>query len=303
MSAVLPLATTHARSDTRADSALRVACAIVAAYLALSAWPLLRGAPISGPIAPAVIHVTALALAIAAARSRHEWLGTVRTWLPLAVGPWLYVELRWAIVGAGRPHYDALVVGWEHALFLGDPSATMALRLPNVALSELLHLCYVSYYAIVLVPPLLLAARRERDGFARTMLSLAVVYATCFAIYLLFPVDGPRFIVGPAAAPDGPVRRAVLHLLAAGSSRGTAFPSSHVAASVVATLAALATQRRVGIVLAFLTAGLTVGTVYGGFHYAVDALAGLVVGSACWGTATLAWRALSPGGVQSATAP
>ena len=116
-------------------------------------------------------------------------------------------------------------------------------------------------------------------------------------------MDGPRFLVGPAAAPDGPVRRTVLHLLAAGSSRGTAFPSSHVAAAVVATLAALRTQRRVGIVLGVLTAGLTVGTVYGGFHYAVDALAGVAVGVACWGTATLAWRALSPTGVQSATAP
>lgn len=303
MSAVLPFTTTQARGDSRADSALRAGCAIVAAYLALSLWPVLRYASISGQASPAVIHVTALALAIAAARSRHAWLGTVRAWLPLAIGPWLYLELRWAIVGAGRPHFDTLVVGWEHALFRGDPSTTMALRLPGLALSELLHLCYVSYYAIVLVPPLLLAARGRRDGFARTMLSLAVVYATCFTIYLLFPVDGPRFIVGPAAAPDGPVRRTVLHLLATGSSRGTAFPSSHVAASVVATLAAYVTQRRVGIVLAVLTAGLTVGTVYGGFHYAVDALAGLAVGSACWGMATLAWRALSPGGEQRATAP
>ena len=89
-----------------------------------------------------------------------------------------------------------------------------------------------------------------------------------------------------------PVRNVVLHLLAAGSSRGTAFPSSHIAASVVASLCALQSGRRTGIAVSVLTAGLTAATVYGGFHYAVDAGAGLVVGVATWLLSRRVWAAL-----------
>jgi membrane-associated phospholipid phosphatase len=134
------------------------------------------------------------------------------------------------------------------------------------------------------------------------MLALAIVYGICFITYLMFPVDGPRFVVGAAAAPEGPIRAFVLELLRAGSSRGTAFPSSHVAAALVAALAALSTQRRVGVAVTLLTAGLALGTVYGGFHYAVDALAGVATGSIAWLVAGALWSTLADAGEQSATA-
>jgi membrane-associated phospholipid phosphatase len=205
------------------------------------------------------------------------------------------VELRWLIEGAGVAHRDAVVMGWERALFGGDPSAAWAPAWPSLALSELLHLCYASYYLLVLLPPLVHSLRGRRADFAQTLLALAMVYAACFTAYLLFPVDGPRYLVGPAEAPEGPVRGLVLELLERGSSRGTAFPSSHVAASVVASLCALRADRRLGWVIGALTAGLTLATVYGGFHYAVDALAGLATGLASWALSRTVWRRLSAG--------
>ena len=131
---------------------------------------------------------------------------------------------------------------------------------------------------------------------------IAALDATCFVVYALFPVDGPRYLVGAAAAPDGPVRSFVLHLLAAGSSRGTAFPSSHVAASLVASLCALRFQRPVGLVVAVLTMGLALATVYGGFHYLVDVLAGVIVGGGAWLVASVLCRAPSTPDAQSASA-
>ena len=107
---------------------------------------------------------------------------------------------------------------------------------------------------------------------------MVVVYAACFAMYALFPVDGPRFVRGPSMAQAGPIRTIVMRLLESGSSRGTAFPSSHVAASVVAALCALRHQRRTGLVVAILTVGLAIGAVYGGYHYGVDIVAGALTG-------------------------
>lgn len=288
-------------TDVPADRAARVSNAVIAAYLAATIWPMVTFVRGTGHFAPLVAHLVALAAAINVATTNRIELRRLRDLLPLLLGPFLYVELRWLIPGVGRPHSDALVLQWEHAVFGGNPSATWARTMHWPVLSELLHLAYASYYALVLVPPIVLYARGRRDAFAATMLALTLVYGACFTTYLFFPVDGPRYLVGPADAPHGPVRAFVLHLLEAGSSRGTAFPSSHVAASVVAALCALTFQRRLGVVVAVLTLGLALGTVYGGFHYGVDVLAGVAVGLLCWLAARAAWRVLSLG-AHSATA-
>jgi membrane-associated phospholipid phosphatase len=300
MSALTAAPATH--TPATADRTIGASLMLIAAYLAVTLCAAVGDTRATHDPRPLLVHVTVLGAAVALAVTTRPRLRRVRDLLPLAVGAFLYVELRWLIPGLGRPHADAVVIGWEHALFPTNPSATWAPSLPVVAVSEALHLAYASYYLLVLVPPVLLYLRGRRSEYARTMLALVLVYGMCFLTYLVFPVDGPRYLVGAAAAPDGPVRTAVLHLLAAGSSRGTAFPSSHVAASVVASLCALRFQRRVGVVVAASTAGLALGTVYGGFHYAVDALAGGIVGLAAWLLANALWRALSTPGAQRASA-
>jgi membrane-associated phospholipid phosphatase len=298
-------APTDARSAppaATADRTIGAALTLIAAYLALTSWPAVLGARATQDGRVLLVHVSVLVAAAALAATALPRLRTLRDLLPLAVGAFLYVELRWLIPALGRPHADAAVIEWEQALFPSNPSATWAPSSHSVPLSEALHLAYASYYLLVLVPPLLLYLRGRRTEYARTMLALVLVYGVCFLTYLVFPVDGPRYLVGAAAAPEGPVRTFVLHLLAAGSSRGTAFPSSHVAASVVASLCALRFQRGVGLVVAASTLGLVLGTVYGGFHYAVDALAGGIVGLASWGVANALWRALSTPGAHRASA-
>jgi membrane-associated phospholipid phosphatase len=285
-----------------ADRLSRLTCALLLAYLLATCAPMLAFVRAAHDWSALAAHLVALALAGIVVASDKTILKTARDWLPLALGPFLYVELRWLIPGVGAPHADALLQRWELAVFPSNPSATWATHTPSVVLSEMLHLAYASYYAVVLVPPILLLVRGRRDAYARTLLALTLVYGACFLTYLVFPVDGPRYLLGPATAPDGPVRTFVLHLLAAGSSRGTAFPSSHVAASVVASLCALQFQRPVGIVVSALTVGLALGTVYGGFHYVLDALAGGIVGLSAWFAARALCRALSTPGEQRATA-
>lgn len=272
----------HGGTERAATRVGAVGLASCIAYLAAT-LPLLGGMP-AGP-GPLALHVAMLALCVGASSARVPIPSIVRTALPLAIGPLLYVELRWLVPALGSDSGEALVALWEARWFPGAPSRTLAQRLPSRALSELLHLCYLSYYALVLVPPLVLLARRRHGPLARTVLALAITYLLCFITYLLFPVAGPRFVFGPAEAPAGPIRAIVLGVLERGSSRGTAFPSSHVAASVAATLAAFGVDRRVGLGLGIVTVGLALGAVYGGYHYAVDACAGLLWGVAGWASA------------------
>jgi membrane-bound metal-dependent hydrolase YbcI (DUF457 family) len=69
-------------------------------------------------------------------------------------------------------------------------------------------------------------------------------------------------------------------LLERAAAWGTAFPSSHVAASLVASVSAWRGLKPLGAPLVVLAVLLTLGTVYGQFHYAVDALAGAALAAA-----------------------
>ena len=77
---------------------------------------------------PPLLHLAALTVALVTLARVARAPRVLRDWMPIALGPFLYIELRWLIEGGGRPHHDAMVVGWEHALLSGDPSATLAAR-------------------------------------------------------------------------------------------------------------------------------------------------------------------------------
>lgn len=300
----MSVASSTVRADdaiTRADQIGRGIAIALAIYLALVAWPVWRHAAAIGSAGPIVVHGAILGYTLALLAAPAQRRRSALDWLTLTIGPLMYIELRWIIAGLGAPHRDATVIGWERMLFPSNPSASLAPALHVTAVSELLHLAYAAYYLLIYLPPIVLYLRGRRDAVVSTMLSLTVVYGVCFVTYAIFPVDGPRYLVGAAAAPDGPVRSFVLTLLDRGSSRGTAFPSSHVAASVVASLCALRFDRRIGVPVAIATALLTVATVYGGFHYAVDALVGVILGGLAWAVSSGAFAPASRG-AQSATA-
>jgi len=152
-------------------------------------------------------------------------------------------------------------------------------EMPNRLLSWLLHGCYLAYYAILYASPLGLWLSGRRDAARRTIFAVMVTFYICYVVFLFFPVAGPRYAFDLAhnAATGVWPARAAQWLLDRGDSWGAAFPSSHVAAAVVAALCALRYSRPLGLLLAPLTLGLVLSVVYGQFHYAVDAVAGLIV--------------------------
>ena len=225
----------------------------------------------------ALAHVTGIALATWSCLDRRPIARTIGDFLPLLVAPMLYGEVPLLIGALGSSFHDVRVQGWELAMFGQHPSRVLATIMPNAAWSELLHSGYLAYYPAIFVPPLLLYVRGERRGYAQTVMALTVAYVVCWTLFVVAPVQGPRYL-WTADAPDGPVRRLTLAILAAGSSRGAAFPSSHMAIAVVQTVMAFRWQPKTGAILALVALLIGVGAVYGGFHYAVDIIAGALLG-------------------------
>jgi len=252
--------------------------ALLVVYLAVTGMLLLLGGSRVTPGAM-ILHFAVLA-AIAATTWLKIVPGWLRLWAPLIVLLFLYSEMPVLIGAAGHDQlFDMKVIQWERAIFGSQPALDWATRWPTRIGSELLHATYLSYYAIIFSVPAALYATSRKTEFAEATFVLMLTFVTCFACYIVFPVAGPRYLwAAPATAVAGPIRQAVVWLLEARSSRGTAFPSSHVAVAVTQSILAVRYFGRRGLIIAALTLGLAMGAVYGGFHYAIDVLAGVVVG-------------------------
>lgn len=250
---------------------------ILAAYLALSSVPAIT-AWVAGRDSAvfAMAHIVALIAVGALVSARRT--GVIVDWLPLVAIPFLYAELP--RIAVGRMH-DDVVQQWEAAAFGTSPARWASAHWPSALISESLHAAYLSYYLIIYGPPVVLYMRGRLDEFRSTVEGLMMMFAICYLVFIVFPVAGPRYEWAPPPSVfDGPVRRLALRILAAGSSRGTAFPSSHVAVAMVQAILASRRNVRTGLLLGALTSCVALGAVYGGFHYGVDVLAGGLLGMA-----------------------
>lgn len=205
----------------------------------------------------------------------------VGNWYSIMMVTGLYAEVGVLNLDFGH-HHDFAIQHLEQVVFGSQISYRWIREMPNPALSWVLHSCYLSYFAILISAPLGLWLSRRRDGARLTIFAIMATLYFCYIVNLFYPVAGPRYAFPHAhnAATDVWPARATQWLLNQADSWGAAFPSSHVAASIVATLCALRFWRPLGLVLAPLTIGLAFGVVYGQFHYGVDALTGIVVAAA-----------------------
>jgi membrane-associated phospholipid phosphatase len=253
--------------------------ALLTCYLAIGMLMLLIGGRASGSQLGAHAALLVVMATATFAPGVPTW---IRNWMPLAALLFLYSEMPWLIAAVGHDTLqDASVVRWEAALFAGQPARAWAAGAPSQWLSELLHGAYLSYYGIIFVVPAWLQSQRRDTDVARAVFILMATFIACFAAYLVVPVAGPRYLwPAVATSTDGRLRELTLWLLDARSSRGTAFPSSHVAVAVAQSVLAVTYFGRRAWFVAALTLLLAVGAVLGGFHYAVDVVAGALLGAA-----------------------
>lgn len=227
-----------------------------------------------------LVYLLGAPLAIRLA-SRHPVIRFLREWYPLLGILFMYNEIQYLNRILTDRFFDPLVIGWEDALF-GRQLATEFRRwVPWKFVGEAMHFGYFSYYfnlPTLFLPLWILGRRRE---FRISMGVVAATYIFCYLWYIFMPVTGPywQFRPFPEWSEQGWFfPRLTNAVVAGGSSRGSAFPSSHIAASVAVAGMVYRYLRPVFPFLVVTVTLLSLGTVYGGFHYAVDSIAGLLVG-------------------------
>jgi membrane-associated phospholipid phosphatase len=229
-----------------------------------------------------------LLLAWSAQRSRNAVLHFARHWYPLPLYIFFFEELQGLVHAIFPAWRDSWLIAFDHALFGVHPSVWLA-QFANPALNDFMQFSYMTYFLYLVILPALLYANREYAAFWTVMLSTALAHYSVYVISVLMPVESPYYSLaalnktqltgGYCTALIGIVERF-------GRVHGAAFPSAHVAGSMVAIVASWRYRRWLFWICLPFFASMCVATVYGRYHYAADVFAGLLVGALgfCAGT-------------------
>lgn len=263
---------------------------VVAGYqLLMVASPLALRSNIPGWELVAVRHVLALAAVLVLgwwvirfggrlAILAYDWYPVVT--LPLAyrwAGDFIHALFPWRLDGY-LYRFDAWLLGTAPAALLSKMSAPW--------FADLMQLSYCSFFLLIAASclKLYLAGRRAEFG----QLTLAIILSL-YVTYLLMvlPAHSPRFEY-PCPASGGALARLIGGWLNRVAYCGGAFPSGHAAATLAICLLMWRSAGWRSWPFLAQASLLLLSTLYGGYHYLADVLAGLVIGAAATAGST-AW--------------
>jgi membrane-associated phospholipid phosphatase len=223
-------------------------------------------------------------LAWMGARSGNRAVQFARHWYPLAIYIFFFEELRDFVHAIFPGWFDLWLISFDYNFAGVHPASWMA-RFAAPALNDFMQFSYMTYFLYLVILPTILYMQGKRAAYWTVMVSTAIAHYSVYVLAVLFPVESPYFALASLNLPQlrgGPFTTAIEFIERFGRVHGAAFPSAHVAGSMVAMLAARRYKPwRFWICLpCFLS--MCVATVYGRYHYVADVLAGIVVGAIGW---------------------
>jgi membrane-associated phospholipid phosphatase len=223
-----------------------------------------------------------ICLAACSAQSRSELLRFARHWYPLPLYIFFFEELQGLVHAMFPGWFDRWLIAFDDRLTGVHPSVWLA-RFASPALNDFMQFAYMTYFLNLVILPAILYARRERLAFWTVMVSTAIANYSIYVIAILLPIESPYYSLASLQPKplNGGYCTALIGLIERfGRVHGAAFPSAHVAGSMVAILAAWRYRRWLFWVCLPFFLCMCVATVYGRYHYVADVLAGLAVGAA-----------------------
>lgn len=229
----------------------------------------------------AAIAAVIVWLARSAARSQSAALRFARHWYPLPLYIFFFEELGGLVHAAFPGWFDRWFIAFDYNIAGVHPSVWLA-RFASPALNDYMQFAYMTYFLYLVVLPAILYAQKERLAFWTVMASTAIAHYSVYVISVLAPVESPYYSLAALNArplPGGYCTALIGLIERFGRVHGAAFPSAHVAGSMVAILASWRYRRWLFWICLPFFISMCVATVYGRYHYVADVLAGIAVGT------------------------
>ncbi len=206
-------------------------------------------------------------------------------YLPLLF-PLFYAELAYLglIFFDFENSLDPSLIRLEQWLFGGQPSLEWSRAWPWPWFHELMEFAYFSYYFLAAAFLVLVFRARsllepERWDIVRDFVrDLSVTMLVCYTMYAFLPAWGPKYFRAGYVEVGGWIFTDIMrHIHENGALLGAAFPSSHVAASMIPWWYTwkLFPRQRWWMTTIFVL--LCMSTVYNRYHYVVDVIAGALL--------------------------
>jgi membrane-associated phospholipid phosphatase len=227
--------------------------------------------------------VASLLAALAAAESygNREIFSVARDWIPLALTLVAYREMD-LFTPLGRDYnLELRWVDWDRQLLYGA-GWQGAIERFGAWVPGYLEFCYLLVYAVGPISVAILYTQRRRELVNRFLLVYLAGTLLAYALFPYFPSDPPRTLFSGVDMPNvvTPLRQFNLWIVGGYGIHSSVFPSAHVSSAFSvawALLWLLPGKKRFGWAMLAYAASVAVATVYGRYHYAVDALAGFGV--------------------------
>jgi len=228
----------------------------------------------------ACVFAAILWLAWSAAGTDNRALRFARHWYPLLLYLGCFEELQRLVHIVFPGWFDRRLIAFDFGLAGVHPAVWLA-RFSSPAMNDFMQFSYMTYFLYLFILPAMLYAGGERLAYWRVMVSTGIAHYSVYVVALLFPIESPHYSLAylnmtPLAG--GWCTAAINFIERFGRVHGAAFPSAHVAGSMVALMAAR--RYRPWLFWACLPffVFMCVATVYGRYHYVADVLAGMAVG-------------------------
>ncbi len=235
-------------------------------------------------VAPVLVLLAVLIMALVRTelRTTYPLIRFVRTFYPQALfGPLFFeVILLSSRVFGGKSH-DALFAALDEAIFGFQPAIAFSRTFSGSPfINELLFGAYCSFFVLLAVTPWIPYLRGDRKEAEREMAIFSGYMLIVFVFYVFFRVMGPKYWIPELKTSwytefSGGIFVAFMRWgLGFSTLSGAAFPSSHVAVSLMMCYFVHRTERRLLPLYAFLSLLICLATVYLYAHWATDVVGG-----------------------------
>jgi membrane-associated phospholipid phosphatase len=218
----------------------------------------------------------------------------VHDFAAVAYVPILY-GLSGPMVAAANPmRWDPQLAALDRAWFGALPAAWIGLWGRPAWLTEVASIFYATYYAIPLAIAVALYRSGRRTEFESFVFAVVVTFLASYVGYFIAPAAGPRAPAAHEALILGAAMSPWLNtfLGVAEWNHLDAFPSGHVALSLVYLVLGSRWLPRWRLPLVVVTAAIVFSTVYLSLHYVVDLVAGAAVAAVMLPAAPALFRVL-----------